>query len=184
MRRGRMLVLAFAAVFALAACGGDEPETAAPTGGMDSTAPADGDAMQPTIAEIVAGDEDFSTLLAAVTEAELAETLASEGPFTVFAPTDDAFAALPDGTLETLLRPRNREQLASILTYHVVPGEVLATDVTPGEVMTVNGEAFTVSMGGMDVVLTDAMGNDVTVTQTDITASNGVVHVIDGVLLP
>jgi len=123
-------------------------------------------------------------LLTAVGEAGLAETLSGDGPFTVFAPTDDAFAALPQGTLGTLLKPANRDQLSAILTYHVVPAEVMAADVTSGEVTTVNGATFTVSTGGGSVVITDGQGNEATVTQTDIVASNGVIHVIDSVLLP
>lgn len=186
----RSALLSVAAIFVLAAC------TSSDDGGETGTAnePAAGasaeettgemETTEPTIAELVAANGDFSTLLTAVTEAELAETLGTEGPFTVFAPTDDAFAQLPEGTLDSLLEPRNQDQLAGILTYHVVPGEVMAADVMPGEVQTVNGETFTVSMDGENVVLTDAAGNEVTVVQTDIPASNGVVHVIDGVLLP
>lgn len=187
MRRGKLMILGVS-VFALglAACGGgdDDPAPATVTGpASDTVAPA-GDSGTQTIAEVVADDPSFSTLLTAVGEAGLAETLSSEGPFTVFAPSDDAFAALPEGTLETLLKPANRDQLAAILTYHVVPAEVMAADVSPGEVTTVNGSVFTVSVDGDDVVITDGEGNEATVTQTDIVTSNGVIHVIDSVLLP
>jgi uncharacterized surface protein with fasciclin (FAS1) repeats len=189
MRRGKLVVLgvgAFAIV--LAACGnGNDDPVPAMTGGSgsatESVAPA-GDTDSQTITEIVSGNPDFETLLTAVGEAELGATLSSEGPFTVFAPTDEAFTALPKGTLGTLLKPANQDQLAAILTYHVVPAEVMAADVTSGEVATVNGATFTVSIDGDDVLITDGEGNQATVTQTDIAASNGVIHVIDSVLLP
>jgi uncharacterized surface protein with fasciclin (FAS1) repeats len=187
MRRGKLMILGVS-VFALglAACGGgdDDPAPATVTGSASETVAPVGDTGTQTIAEVVADDPSFSTLLTAVGEAGLAETLSSEGPFTVFAPTDDAFAALPEGTLETLLNPANRDQLAAILTYHVVPAEVMAADVSPGEVTTVNGSVFTVSVDGGDVVIKDGEGNEATVTQTDIVTSNGVIHVIDSVLLP
>ena len=114
-------------------------------------------------------------------------TLRGDGPFTVFAPTDEAFAALPAGTLDTLLADPTGD-LAGILTYHVVEGEVMAADVVDmdgQEVTTVNGATFTVNVGDDGAVtLTDAAGNEVDVVQTDVDASNGVIHVIDGVLLP
>jgi uncharacterized surface protein with fasciclin (FAS1) repeats len=137
-----------------------------------------------TISEVVAADSDFATLLAAVKAAGLGETLATEGPFTVFAPTDDAFAALPKGTVEALLRPQNEDQLAAILTYHVLPDDVMAADVRPGEVATVNGETFDVAVDAGTVAITDGQGNTAEVTATDINASNGVIHAIDSVLLP
>ena len=130
---------------------------------------------------------DFETLVAAVQAAELEETLRGEGPFTVFAPSDDAFAALPEGTVDTLLEDPTGD-LADILTYHVVEGEVLAADVAGlagEEVTTVNGATFTVNVGDDgSVSLTDAAGNEVGVVQTDIETSNGVIHVLDGVLMP
>lgn len=169
-----MILAVAASVFLLAACSDGEEETPAPAGGTGSE----------TITEIVAGNDDFSTLLAAVEAADLGATLSGEGPFTVFAPTNDAFAALPEGTLDTLLEPENQDQLAGILTYHVVPAEVMAADVMPGEVTTVNGETFTIAVDGDVVTITDGAGNVATVTQTDIEASNGVIHVIDTVLLP
>jgi uncharacterized surface protein with fasciclin (FAS1) repeats len=137
-----------------------------------------------TITEIVAEEDGFSTLLAAVEAAELGETLSSEGPFTVFAPTNEAFAALPEETLNALLEPKNQEQLAGILTYHVLPAEVPSTDVTAGEVETANGAPFTISVDGGVVTIVDAAGNEAAVIATDIEASNGVIHVIDSVLLP
>jgi uncharacterized surface protein with fasciclin (FAS1) repeats len=187
MRTGKLLLVGVA-VFAilLAACSSDDDDpTASATGSMGSAgSTAQTDTGSLTITDIVSDNPDFSTLLTAVGEAGLAETLSGDGPFTVFAPTDDAFAALPQGTLGTLLKPANRDQLSAILTYHVVPAEVMAADVTSGKVTTVNGATFTVSTGGGSVVITDGQGNEATVTQTDIVASNGVIHVIDSVLLP
>jgi uncharacterized surface protein with fasciclin (FAS1) repeats len=128
---------------------------------------------------------DFTTLVAAVQAAELEETLRGDGPFTVFAPTDDAFAALPEGTVDTLLEDPSGD-LTDILTYHVVEGEVLSSDLSDGqEVTTVNGATFTVNVGDDGAVsLTDAAGNEINVTAADVDASNGVIHVIDGILMP
>jgi uncharacterized surface protein with fasciclin (FAS1) repeats len=172
--RKLVVLTAAVSVFALAACGGDEEPA---TDGMAEATPE-------TITEIVQGNEDFSTLLEAVGAADLAGTLSGEGPFTVFAPTDAAFEALPEGTLQSLLEPENQDQLAGILTYHVVPAEVPASEVTSGDVQTVNGADLTVSVEDGTVVLEDGQGNEAMVTQTDIEASNGVIHVIDAVLLP
>ena len=142
------------------------------------TAPAFASAEK-TIVEIAAGDSTFSTLVAAVTAADLADTLGSEGPFTVFAPTDEAFAALPEGTVETLLKPENKDQLVSILTYHVVPGEVMSTDLSDDmKATTVQGGEITIDLDN------GVMVNDATVVAADIDASNGVIHVIDKVILP
>ena len=122
----------------------------------------------------------FNTLAAALTAADLVDTLKGEGPFTVFAPTDEAFAKLPDGTVEDLLKPENKDQLIAVLTYHVVPGKVMAADVVGlSEAPTVNGAMIPVAVMDGKVML-----GEVQVTATDIEASNGVIHVIDGVLLP
>jgi uncharacterized surface protein with fasciclin (FAS1) repeats len=122
---------------------------------------------------------NFETLVAAVQAADLVETLKGEGPFTVFAPTDEAFAALPEGTVESLLEPENKDQLVSILTYHVVPGSVMSGDLSDGMTAeTVEGSEITISTEG------GVMVNDATVTTADIEASNGVIHVIDSVLMP
>jgi uncharacterized surface protein with fasciclin (FAS1) repeats len=122
----------------------------------------------------------FKTLAAALDAAGLVKTLKGPGPFTVFAPTDEAFAKLPAGTVETLLKPENKDQLAAILTYHVVSGKVMAADVVKlNEAKTVNGKTIDVNVVG-DKVMT----NDATVTKTDIEASNGVIHVIDSVIMP
>lgn len=133
-----------------------------------------------TIVDIAAGNADFSTLVGAVKSAGLAETLSGKGPFTVFAPTNEAFAKLPAGTLASL----TPDQLKAILTYHVVAGEVLAKDVKPGKVKTVNGAEFTINVNNGKVTITDAKGNTVNVVKTDIKGDNGVIHVIDGVLMP
>ena len=122
----------------------------------------------------------FNTLAAALEAADLVGTLKGDGPFTVFAPTDAAFAKLPEGTVESLLKPENRDQLVAILTYHVVPGKVKAADVVKlSEAKTVNGQeiAITVADSGVQI-------NDANVIKTDIGASNGVIHVIDTVILP
>ncbi len=135
---------------------------------------------EPDIVDIAASNGSFNTLVAAVTAAGLVDTLKGEGPFTVFAPTDAAFAALPAGTVDSLLLPENKDQLVSILTYHVVPGAV-TSDQLAGQhldVATVNGAEVRVNgSNGVKV-------NDATVTTADIIASNGVIHVIDSVLLP
>ncbi len=182
MHKKLITILAVVASLSLlgAACSSDDSSSSAPAG--DTTAPAMEAEM--TITDVVASNPDFSTLLAAVQAADLGDTLAGAGPYTVFAPTDEAFAALPEGTLETLLEPMNQEQLAGILTYHVVPGEVMAADVTSGEVETANGATFTVEVTDGTVTITDGQGNEAQVVQTDIVASNGVIHVIDAVLLP
>ena len=132
------------------------------------------------IVEVAISADNFSTLVAAVKAAGLVETLQGDGPFTVFAPTDEAFAALPEGTVEKLLKPENKELLVAILTYHVVPGEVTASEVVHLD------SAPTVQGAVLDVTVEDdgVMINDATVIATDIDASNGVIHVIDAVLLP
>jgi uncharacterized surface protein with fasciclin (FAS1) repeats len=190
MRRAPFLIASAAAsVLLLAACGGDDEAASSSTSSpatAEATPPpaAESPATAETITEIVAGNPEFSTLLAAVEAAGLAETLSGDGPFTVFAPTDAAFAELPEGTLDTLLLPENQDQLAAILTYHVVPAEVMAADVQAGEVPTVNSAPFTVTLDGLAVAITDGQGNQANVIETDVDASNGVVHVIDAVLLP
>lgn len=122
----------------------------------------------------------FKTLAAALGAADLIDTVKGVGPFTVFAPTDAAFAKLPAGTVENLLKPENKDQLTAILTYHVVPGKVMAADVSKlKEAKTVNGKMLRVDVNGSDVMI-----NDAKVTATDIEASNGVIHVLDSVVLP
>ena len=134
-------------------------------------------AMADDIVDVAAGAGSFETLIAAVQAAGLEETLRGDGPFTVFAPTDEAFAALPEGTLEALLE--DTDALTAILTYHVLPGAVMSTDLTDGMMAeTVNGQSVTIGVGDMVTVDTAI------VVTPDIEASNGVIHVIDAVILP
>jgi uncharacterized surface protein with fasciclin (FAS1) repeats len=172
-----------------AACGDDddaapeEPSTAT----ADSQAESGGTAVESpaTVVDVAASNDDFSTLVTAVEAAGLTETLNGGGPFTVFAPVNDAFAALPAGTLDTLLLPENEDQLTAVLTYHVVPQEAMSDDLSDGmTITTVQGQPLTVGVTDTGVTLTDASGNTASVVQADIEAGNGVVHVIDGVLLP
>jgi len=141
--------------------------------------PADARAADIVDTAVEAGS--FTTLVAAVEAAGLVETLKGEGPFTVFAPTDDAFAALPEGTVESLLEPENKDQLSAILTYHVVPGRVMAADAAGAEVEleTVQGETVMVDGTGEGVTVDGA-----NVVTADIEADNGVIHVIDQVIMP
>jgi uncharacterized surface protein with fasciclin (FAS1) repeats len=153
-----------------------------------------GAAMYPTktIVENAVNSADHTTLVAAVTAAGLVEALSGPGPFTVFAPTNAAFAKLPAGTVETLVKPENQATLTAILTYHVVPGKVAAGElidmITKGggkaELKTLNGGILTARLVGGKVVLTDAKGGTATVTQADVFQSNGVIHVTDSVSLP
>jgi uncharacterized surface protein with fasciclin (FAS1) repeats len=145
-----------------------------------------------SIVENAVNSKDHTTLVAAVKAADLVGTLQGKGPFTVFAPTNDAFDKLPTGTVETLIKPENKSTLQSILTYHVVAGNYSATDIVNGitknngayVLTTVNGEKLTASLNGNKVVLTDKKGNTSTVTIADVNQSNGVIHVVDTVLLP
>jgi uncharacterized surface protein with fasciclin (FAS1) repeats len=195
MRKSPTRLAAVAAVtglVVLSACGSDSNDaddaaetTEAPAGTeapAATDAPAeDGDDMEDagTIVDVAVANGSFETLVAAVTAAGLAETLSGEGPFTVFAPTDDAFAALPEGLVDCLLLEENVDPLTAILTYHVVGGAVMSTDLTDGPVPTVQGEEITVD-------LTDGvtLNDSVSVVAADVEASNGVIHVIDGVLVP
>ncbi|MEO0510589.1 MAG: fasciclin domain-containing protein [Verrucomicrobiota bacterium] len=131
------------------------------------------------IVETAVSAGKFNTLVAAVQAAGLEDTLSGEGPFTVFAPTDEAFAALPEGTVESLLLPENKDKLIAILTYHVVPAKVEAADVAAGEAPTVNGQTATIEIANGNVMIEGAK-----VVMTDVGASNGVIHVIDSVILP
>ncbi|MGD9653095.1 MAG: fasciclin domain-containing protein [Candidatus Dadabacteria bacterium] len=132
------------------------------------------------IVETASAAGSFNTLVAAVQAAGLTETLEGEGPFTVFAPTDEAFAKLPDGTVEMLLKPENKDKLVAILTYHVVPGKVTSAEVAGmTSAKTVNGEEITIKAADGKVMVDDA-----TVIKADVPASNGVIHVIDAVIMP
>lgn len=141
--------------------------------GLAATAPAK------NLVEIAAGSPDHTTLVAAVKAAGLVDTLSGPGPFTIFAPTNAAFEKLPAGTVESLLKPENKAKLVAILTYHVVPAKVLAADVKTGEAPTVNGKPLKIKAGESGVMV-----NSAKVTATDLVGSNGVIHVIDTVLLP
>ena len=169
-----------------AACGDDDDAASEEPATADKPAESGGSAEAPaTVVDVAASTDDFSTLVTAVEAAGLAETLNGDGPFTVFAPVNDAFAALPAGTLDTLLLPENEDQLKAVLTYHVVPEEAMSDDLSDGmTITTVQGQPLTVGVSDTGVTLTDAGGNAVSVVQADIEAGNGVVHVIDGVLLP
>lgn len=137
-------------------------------------------AAQKDIVDTAVDAGSFNTLAAALQAADLVDTLKGEGPYTVFAPTDEAFAKLPEGTVETLLKPENKEQLVAVLTYHVVPGKVTAEQVvTLTEAETVNGQM-------VDIVVTDGTVkvDNASVVQADVMASNGVIHVIDTVIIP
>lgn len=167
-------------------------------GGMQAEAPATvmvgGAAMYPTrtIVENAVNSRDHTTLVAAVTAAGLVETLSGPGPFTVFAPTNAAFAKLPAGTVETLVQPANKATLTKILTAHVVAGRVSAADLTAAiragggrtSLTTVSGDTLIATLEGGTVVLTDEMGGKARVTQADVFQSNGVIHVTDAVSLP
>jgi uncharacterized surface protein with fasciclin (FAS1) repeats len=145
-----------------------------------------------TLVGVAAGNADFSTLVTAVQTAGLVDTLNSTGPFTVFAPTNDAFAELPAGTVDSLLRPSQRAALSRILTYHVVPGRITAADLTTAvrvgggsaTLTTVEGGRLVATVRRGTLTLTDAAPNRIGVTAADIPASNGLIHVLDGVLTP
>lgn len=144
-----------------------------------AAAPALADNHSMDIVDTAVNAEGFETLVAAVEAAGLVDTLKGEGPFTVFAPTDEAFAALPEGTVEDLLKPENKDKLTSVLTYHVVPGKVMSGDLSDGmTAATVEGSEVTIMTEG------GVMVDDATVVQPDIEASNGVIHVIDKVIMP
>ena len=132
-----------------------------------------------TIVGVAVGAGQFNTLVAAVKAAGLVDTLSGKGPFTVFAPTDEAFAKLPAGTVENLLKPENKDKLIAILTYHVLSGKVMAADVKTSDPKTVNGKELAIKVDAGKVTVGAA-----NIVKTDIAASNGVIHVIDTVLLP
>ncbi|MDV5084996.1 fasciclin domain-containing protein [Vibrio diabolicus] len=136
--------------------------------------------MKADIVDVATENGSFNTLVAAVKAADLVDTLKGEGPFTVLAPTDDAFAKLPDGTIDMLLMPENKDKLVSILTYHVVPGKVMAADVVKlDKAATVQGQDVMIKTMGDKVMV-----NDANVMATDVKAKNGVIHVIDTVIMP
>jgi uncharacterized surface protein with fasciclin (FAS1) repeats len=170
-----------AALIFLAGCSSDgddaatETTSAAPAASETAEAPAE----LGTIVDVAASNPDFSTLVAAVDAAGLVDTLSGPGPFTVFAPTNDAFDALPEGLLDALLLPENSEALTKILTYHVVAGEVTSDMITPGAVETVEGDTIDITTEDAGVQVDGA-----NVISADVDTSNGVIHVIDAVLVP
>lgn len=167
----KTFVLIASACLILASCGDKE---SAPS----ETAPAVEVPVAADIVGVASSTEGFTTLVTALGAAGLVETLQGEGPFTVFAPNDEAFAALPEGLVAKLLMPENKDVLVAILTYHVVPGKVTSTEVVAGDVASVEGSTITLATnGGVQV-------NDATVLLADVEASNGVIHVIDKVLVP
>lgn len=179
-----------AGVFALSS--GDDTDTA-----DTKTTQTKEDSMEPNdtamaetestsdIVSLAVATSDLSTLVTAVKQADLVDTLSGDGPFTVFAPTNEAFAALPDGTLDTLLMPENKADLQAILTYHVVSGKVMSSQLTDGqEITTVQGGTLTVYLEDGSVMLEDATGARAEVVTADVEASNGVVHIINKVVLP
>tara|TARA_B100001179_G_scaffold168971_1_gene124707 strand:+ start:4024 stop:4602 length:579 start_codon:yes stop_codon:yes gene_type:complete len=186
------IALASAVSLALVACAEPADDTA--TTEEDVTMADQGTAeTEGTIVEVAQGNDNFSTLVAAVTSADLAETLSGTGPYTVFAPTNAAFEKVPQATRDELMSEAGKEDLGNILTYHVVEGNVDAATLTKAiedagedgyEIATVNGGMLTAMMDGDNVVLRDAAGNTATVTMTDVEASNGTIHAIDTVLMP
>jgi uncharacterized surface protein with fasciclin (FAS1) repeats len=147
---------------------------------------------QGTIVDVAVGNENFSTLVAALTAGDLVKALQGDGPFTVFAPTNDAFAKIDKATLNSLLEPKNQKALANILTYHVVAGKLTAADVVAAlkkgkgkvELKALNGQTLTVMQKDGKIWLKDQAGNYSEITATDVMASNGVIHVIDSVVMP
>ena len=184
MLRKKVLLIGAISALVLSACAAPAAPQPAPT-----AAPAPTEAPTPTpapametkdIVDTAVDAGSFSTLAAALTAAGLVDTLKGEGPFTVFAPTDEAFAKLDKAMLDDLLKPENKDKLVAILTYHVVPGKVTAADVVKlTSAKTVQGEEITIKVEGGTVMI-----NDAKVTTPDVMASNGVIHVIDTVILP
>lgn len=193
MRKIILLTTASLAL-ALGACGSNETttdttETAMP---VEEPTAATTPATDGTIVQVAQGNPDFSTLVAAVTSADLGGTLSGSGPFTVFAPTNAAFEKVPQATRTELMSPAGKQDLSGILTYHVVRGRVTAADLMSqieqgggtATLTTVNGGTLTARASGGTVTLTDAKGGTSTVSATDVAASNGIIHAIDTVLMP
>jgi len=176
LTRARVLTAALIAAMTLSACSKTAIEQGATDGPQQASEMLS--ATSGTIIEVAAAADDFTLLLAALEAAGLVRALSGSDPFTIFAPTDAAFAALPPGALETLLLPGNTRHLKELLAYHVVPGTVLSTEVAAGEIITVQGEAITLATeGGITV-------NGANLIAADVLTTNGVIHVIDAVILP
>lgn len=191
------LIAAAAAALTLSACNNNADKTpAADASSADMSAPADGaaaPAASGTVVQVAQGNPDFTTLVSAVTAADLAGTLGGTGPFTVFAPTNAAFEKIPAATRENLMKPEQKQALAGILTYHVVAGRVDAAALTQqiqagggkAELTTVQGGKLTATANADgSITLTDAKGGKAKVVQADVAASNGVIHAIDTVVMP
>lgn len=157
----------------------DSKATSTDTPSATATTAAATDAGKTNVVDLAASSGEFTTLAKAIEAAGLTDTLKAAGPYTVFAPTDAAFAALPAGTLDKLLLPENKETLKKVLTYHVLQGQVISQDIKPGDVATVEGNTVKVEQTGSEVKV-----NDATVTKPDLQASNGVIHAIDKVIIP
>ena len=171
------------ALLATAACSGETaPATPTPAPAAEAPAPEPAPVMAKDIVDTAVGAGQFNTLVAAVQAAGLEETLRGAGPFTVFAPTDAAFAALPAGTVEDLLKPENKAKLTAILTYHVLPAEVMSSAVAGQKLTPATVQGATVTVDGTTAGTVKV--NDATVVGADVDASNGVIHVIDKVIMP
>lgn len=179
-----ILAIGGGVIWAMSRNDNDKDNKKTNTSQTDSATQDSNTATPKDIVGLAIDTSDLSTLVSAVKAAGLVETLQSEGPYTVLAPTNAAFSALPSGTLDTLLKPENVDQLKSILTYHVISGKVMSSDLTDGqEVTTVQGAILTVKIMDGKVYFVDTQGGEAEVVQADVGASNGVVHVIDAVLL-
>lgn len=193
----KKILIVLGAGLVLASCGQEKKESTSVNdtyaeSKMEVEAPKVVTQETPNIVGVAAGNENFSTLVAAVKGADLVNTLSSAGPFTVFAPTNAAFDKLPAGTVDTLLKAENKAMLTDILTYHVVAGKYMAGDVVKAikgnngkfTTNTVMGEKITLMMDGANVVIKDAKGGKSVIIMTDVAASNGVIHAIDTVIMP
>tara|TARA_R110000824_G_scaffold356352_1_gene543589 strand:- start:1811 stop:2392 length:582 start_codon:yes stop_codon:yes gene_type:complete len=192
MRISPKMILTTTAVVALAACSTEAPKAAVDESSADAMMDSSTTAEPGTIVDVAVGNSDFSTLVAAVTAADLGATLSSDGPFTVFAPTNAAFDKVNPDTLSALLTPEKKADLTALLTYHVVAGELKAADVVKAindgggtaTLTTVQGGLLKATLNGESVILEDAAGGKSTVILTDVGASNGVIHAIDTVIMP
>ncbi|PHR14217.1 MAG: beta-Ig-H3/fasciclin [Sphingopyxis sp.] len=192
MRISPKILFTTAAVVALSACSSEAPPAAADETSTDAMMDSSETTEPGTVVDVAVGNPDFSTLVTAVTAADLGETLAGEGPFTVFAPTNEAFDKVDPDTLNALLTPEKKDDLTALLTYHVVAGKLMAADVvkaiTDGggtaTLTTVQGAPLKATLDGDKVILEDATGGKSTVILTDVDASNGVIHAIDTVVMP
>ena len=194
MKQIKLLAICSLAIFAACTSSNKMKKMDGMENNMSKTVMVGGAEMYPTknIVENAVNSKDHTTLVAAVKAAGLVETLSGTGPFTVFAPTNQAFDALPAGTVETLLKPENKAKLTSVLTYHVVPGKLNSWDLVKmmkdgnrsATLTTVQGETLTIKPNGSAIMVTDESGGTSKVTIADVNQSNGVIHVVDKVLLP